>query len=221
MINERIGSRKDGQALVEMVVVMPVLLLLLLGAAEMGKLFVISGKSEISARYIALSHFREAPFGDVHMTLTETEEIEGLFFRDALDDGGPSDSDVTYRELLDDDLDYAPALEDPFLIDLWDNYVDLTDDLIPIRGTRSTFTYDLPLYPFGREHPLEGAVSDGLLAGSYDASGNFVMLADSFSGVRGEAIRIALELAGVIEGTLFMGGASALLVAGLWIIFLP
>jgi hypothetical protein len=68
MFREKRSRRNEGQALVEMIVVMPVLLLLLLAAADMGKLFVISGKSEISARYIALSHFREAPFGDAYPT---------------------------------------------------------------------------------------------------------------------------------------------------------
>jgi hypothetical protein len=228
LINERIRSRSKGQALVEMIVVMPVLLLLLLAAADMGKLFVISGKSEISARYIALSHFREAPFGDAYIGQTAGQEIEGLFFDDALDDSGEADGpDVTYQELGDEDLLYAPNLEDDLLINLWDNYLNLTDQLIPIRGARSTFSYDLPRFPYGREHPMEGtqvlqdAPSEGRLAATYDATGNFVMLADSFSGARGEALRLALEGAGLIVGAASLGGLTAVLVAGLWIIFLP
>jgi len=225
----------EGQALVEMLVVMPVLLLLLLAAADMGKLFVISGKSEISARYIALSHFREAPFGDAYPTHTAGQEIERLFFDDALDDSGlpeglgseADDPDVTYQELGDVDFLYTPlALDDPFLIWLWD-YVNVTDDLVPIRGARSTFTYDLPFFQYGREHPMEetrdlqGAPSPSRLAASYDATGNFVMLADSFSGQHGHDLRLAMEALGVIVGVQLTPGYMAALLAVLWLIFLP
>jgi hypothetical protein len=56
---------------------------------------------------------------------------------------------------------------------------------------------------------------------SYDATGNFVMLADSFSGARGEAIRLAIEGAGLIVGSAAFYPFSILLGAGLWLIFLP
>jgi len=234
MFREKRSRRNEGQALVEMLVVMPVLLLLLLAAADMGKLFVISGKSEISARYIALSHFREAPFGDAYMDQTASREIEGLFFDDALDDSGlpegadsePDDPDVTYEELGDDDLLYAPLdLDNPLLIWLWD-YVNLTDDLIPIRGARSTFTYDLPFFPYGREHPMEATrdlqdtPSPSRLAASYEATGHFVMFADSFSGQHGENLRLAMEAIGFIVGVDLSIPNMIALGAVLWIIFL-
>ena len=235
MFRENRSPGNEGQALVEMLVVMPVLLLLLLAASDMGKLFVISGKSEISARYVALSHFREAPFGDAYLTYTAAQEIERLFFDDSLDDSGlpvgqgseADDPDVAYQELGDEDLIYAPLdLGDPLLIWLWD-YVNVTDELVPIRGARSTFTYDLPFFPYGREHPMEetrdlqGTLSPGRLAASYDATGNFVMLSDSFSGERGETLRLAMEAVGLITGAQLTAPAMLGLVGVLWIIFLP
>ena len=96
MPGTRVHSHEKGQALVELLVVLPVLLLLLLAAADMGKLFVISGKSEIAARYSALRHFRGAPFGDIHPVHTRAVEIERIFFDGALAD----DPDVTYQELV-------------------------------------------------------------------------------------------------------------------------
>ncbi len=208
-----------------MIVVMPVLLLLLLAAADMGKLFVISGKSEIAARYIALRHFREAPFGDAYPTLTATQEIEGLFFNGALNDES-DDEDVAYEELGDDALQYAPGdLGDPFLAWLWD-YVNATDDLLPIRGVRSTFTYDLPSFPYGRESPVEetrdlpDSASPGRLAAHYDATGNFVMLADSFSGQHGQDLRLAMEAAGLIVGAQITAPLMVGLLGVLWMIFL-
>ncbi len=233
MFEEKRFRPNEGQALVEMLVVMPVLLLLLLAAADMGKLFVISGKSEIAARYIALSHFRDAPFGDAYLTYTAGQEIERLFFDDALDDDGlpegqgseADDPDVTYQEL--GNLPYAPGvLGDPWLDALW-TYVNATAQLVPIRGARSTFTYDLPFFPYGREHPMEetralqGAPSPSRLAASYDATGNFVMLADSFSGADGDLIRIQMELIWIAIGAQASLPAWPAIAVVLWLIFLP
>ena len=228
MFREKRTAGNSGQALAEMIVVMPVLLLLLLAAAEMGKLFVISGKSEISARYIALSQFREVPFGDAYPTLPEGREIEGLFFDDALDDHSESDDpDVTFVEIPEDQLGYEPEdLGDPLLIWLW-GYVDVAPDMNPMRGARSTFTYDMPFFPYGREHPmeetrdLEGTMSPGRLAASYDATGNFVFLGDSFSGPEGENMRLAMEAAGFIVGAQITLPAMITVGGILWLIFLP
>ena len=234
MLRNKRSRGNKGQALVEMIVVMPVLLLLLLAAADMGKLFVISGKSEISARYIALSHFREAPFGDAYPLQTEGQEIERLFFDDALDDSGlpggmgsePDDPDVTYQDLGGGEIVYAPwPLGDSFLI-LLRGFM-AGNGLLPIRGARSAFTYDLPSFPYGREHPteatqaLQGAPSEGRLAASYDATGNFVLLSDSFSGERGETLRLAMEAVGLITGAQLTAPVMAALVLVLWVIFLP
>jgi len=220
MSREKRSRRNEGQALVEMIVVMPVLLLLLLAAANIGKLFVISGKSEISARYVALSHFREAPFGDAYPAYTARQEIERLFFDDALDDSGlpegmsseADDPDVTYEEL--GNLDYVPDDHgDPLLIWLW-AWVNATNQLFPVRGARSTFTYDLPFFP-------EGELSGSGLDASYDAVGNFVMLAESFSGAEGEQLRLALEAAHLIAGAQITAGAAVGILVGLWLIYLP
>lgn len=192
-------SRTNGQALVEFLVVLPVLLLLLLAAADLGKLFVISGKSEIAARYIALSHFRQAPFGDAYPGATEAQEIEGLFFDGALDDNSEADDpDVTYEELGDEVLEaYRPVqIDNVYLAELWD-YVIETDQLLPIRGARSTFAYDLPALPYGSGQAMEGSRA---LSGTYDASGNFVVLSDAFSGTQGELIRMQMEAIWVALG---------------------
>ncbi len=232
---KRPSVRVRGQALVEMIVVLPVLLLLLLAAADMGKFFVISGKTEIAARYVALREFRGAPFGDLYPGLSEAQEIERIFFDDALDDNGlpegegseSDDPDVTFRELTDEELSYAPGdLGNPVLTALWD-YFDATEDLLPIRGVRATFHYDLPRFPYGRIHPLEeteplqeGAAS-GRLASGYDANGDFVMLAEAFTGEQGEALRLFMEEAGLVAGFSFSRGALAGLAGILLVIFLP
>jgi hypothetical protein len=121
---------------------------------------------------------------------------------------------------------YAPLdLDNPLLIWLWD-YVNLTDALVPIRGARSTFTYDLPFFPYGREHPteetreLQDTLSPGRLAASYDATGNFVMLADSFSGQHGQDLRLTMEAIGFITGVELSIPNMVALVGVLWIIFL-
>lgn len=217
-----------------MLVVLPVLLLILLAAADMGKFFVISGKSEIAARYVALSHFRQDPFGDAYPTFTAAGEIEGLFFNDSLDDGGlpegqgseDDDPDVTYEELGNEDMLYAPGqLGDPFLDALWD-YVNSTTELAPIRGARSTFAYDLPFFPYGKEHPMEeardlpGTSAPGRLAASYDATGHFVYLADAFSGTQGQLLRVQMEAIWLAIGAQVTLPAWPVILGVLWWIFL-
>ena len=103
---------------------------------------------------------------------------------------------------------------------LWD-FMNGVPDLMPISGARSAFTYDLPFFPYGREHPMEetrdlqGAPSESRLAASYDATGNFVMLTACFSGQYGQDIRIFLQNSGLIMGV----GITSLL--HLWRPFLP
>jgi hypothetical protein len=160
------------------------------------------------------------------MAQTATQEIEGLFFDDALNDHS-DDPDVTYQELKGEDLLYAPGnLGDPWLDMLWD-YVNATEELVPIRGTRSTFTYDLPFFPYGREHPmeetrdLEDTMSPSRLAASYDVSGNFVVLADAFSGAQGDLIRVQMEAIWLAIGAEASLPAWAAIVGVMWLIFLP
>lgn len=231
----RSSSRDAGQAMVELLVVMPVLLLLLLAAADMGKLFVISGKSEIAARYIALQHFRRAPFGDHYLALTAGQEIERIFFDDALDDSGlpaglaseADDPDVTYTEIGDDEMVYAPVdLANPILVFIWDQ-LDVVEPLVPIRGARATFTYDLPFFPYGREHPMEATrtlqdtPSESRLAARYEATGNFVMLTDSFAGDQAEEWRLIMEIAAGVAGANLAQPLLLGLLGVLWLIFLP
>lgn len=210
-----------------MLVVLPVLLLLLLAAADMGKFFVISGKSEIAARYVALSHFRQAPFGDAYPTYTAAQEMERLFFDDALDDRSEEDEpDVTYRELGNEDMLYAPGtLGDPFLDQLWD-FVNSTTEMVPIRGARARFAYDLPFFPYGRDNPMEvsrelpDTASPGRLAASYDATGNFVVLADAFSGSQGDLLRMQMEAVWLAIGAQVTLPAWPVVAAVLWWIFI-
>jgi hypothetical protein len=192
-----VSSSENGQALVELIVVLPVLLLLLLAAADMGKLFVISGKSEIAARYIVLRHFRAAPFGDLYPAHSAGEQIERIFFDDALDDDAPmdeedADPDITYTEFGEDELIYTPLdMEDTLLTLIWDHFE-------VVRGVRSRFAYDLPFFPYGREHPFEETVAlqEGAtegLASAYDANGDFVCLIEAFSGQDGQQVRVFME----------------------------
>jgi len=220
---------------VELIVVLPVLLLLLLAAADMGKLFVITGKSEIAARYGALRHFRGPPFGDLYPAHTEAEEIERIFFDDALDDDGlpggatsePDDPDVTCVALGDADLGYAPIDHGhPILTVIWD-FFNVMERFFPIRGVRATFVYDLPLFPYGREHPFEQTLplqaepTDSRFAASYDAVGNFILLTDSFAGDSGQQVKNLLEGTGFLVGLTVGSPALAALIGLLYLLYLP
>jgi len=235
LIRKRVSACKKGQALLELLVVLPVLLLLLLAAADMGKLFVITGKSEIAARYGALRHFRGPPFGDLYPAHTEAEEIERIFFDDALDDDGlpggqaseADDPDVTYVALGDADIGYAPVDHGhPLLTVIWD-FFNVMERFFPIRGVRATFVYDLPLFPYGREHPFEQTLplleepTGNRFAASYDATGNFILLTDSFAGDSGQRVKNLLEGTGFLVGLTFGSPALAGLIALLFMLYLP
>jgi hypothetical protein len=237
--DRRTNSKNKGQALAELLVVLPVLLLLLLAASDMGKLFAVSGKSEIAARYTALRHFREVPFGDVYPADSPAREIEGVFFNDSLDDralpaaesdGSESDDpDVNFVELGDADIAYTHgAFGNEIVAVMWDTVLmgDTGLNLAEIRGARSIFAYDLPLFPYGREHPLEATLplvgGGGELDASYDATGNFVMIGDALSGTNGQLVRLLLEASGLIIGV--EAGAPAWVVGVIalyYFLFLP
>jgi len=58
LIKQGKGNSRRGQTMLEFLVLLPVLFLLLLATAEISRLFVISGKTEVAARYTALHLFR-------------------------------------------------------------------------------------------------------------------------------------------------------------------
>ena len=153
---------------------------------------------------------------------TSPAEVVGREFR-----GNFVSDDGSLGKNVHDDLAYTPLdMGDPFLIWLWD-FFNITENLVPIRGVRSTFTYDLPFFPYGREHPmqetlpLQDAPAEGRLAARYDASGHFVVLTDSFSGDEGEELRLLMEAAHLIVGMRLTAPAIPALLAVLWLIFLP
>jgi hypothetical protein len=98
---------------------------------------------------------------------------------------------------------------------------DMDNSIFPIRANRVTFTYDLPFFPYGREHPMEPTRDlqddppEGSLAANYQAEGNFVMLSACFSGAHGQQVRNFLQGSGLIIGV----GITSLL--HLWRPFLP
>jgi len=235
LIRKKVSACRTGQALLELLVVLPVLFLLLLAAADMGKLFVMTGKSEIAARYGALRHFRGPPFGDLYPANTEAEEIERIFFDDALDDDGlpggmaseADDPDVTYTELGDADILYAPIDHGhPLLTVIWD-FFNVMERYLPIRGVRTTFEYNLPSFPYGREHPFEQTLplqdepTDSRFAASYDAVGNFILLSDSFAGESGQQVKNLLEGTGFLAGLTFGSPALGGLIVLLLLLYLP
>lgn len=218
---------RRGQALVELLVVLPVLLLLLVAASDFGKMFAISGKSEIASRYAAFRWFRgignpPCVGDDCNGVAGQIgARIEEVYFDDALDDGrfvsaGEGDGvegdgeDVSFLELSD--IAYNPIEQEGPIWTALVQYLtgDLGDWVAPIRGDRVAFEYDLPFLTYGREEPLGDSLEWGeqaselgttLPAGVVAVEGNFVMLADDFSAVNpyldGEVIW-ALAAAGLI-----------------------
>jgi len=217
------GAGNRGQALTEMLILLPVILLLLVAAADMGKLFVISGKSEIASRYIALRWFRHEPFQPLGSLYPEPADplaiagqVQELFFAGTIDDDDRAD-DVMYREMRrggligGGDFRYDPPV---FEVGFWDAMIYLLSmgtEVLPVRANRVSFTYDLPYFPYGREHPLQatqktgppfwGADDDPL--GPYPlftAKGDFVVIAESFYGGGGQAFLDVLQQYGLVRG---------------------
>ena len=214
------GTGNRGQALTEMLILLPVILLLLVAASDIGKLFVISGKSEIAARYTALRWFRHEPFEPIGALYPEptdplaiADQAGEIFFAGTLDDDDHSD-DVMYYQmqggLIGGDFRYEPPT---FEVGFWDAMIfllSLGTEILPVHANRVSFTYDLPYFPYGREHPLEptmrtgapfwGADSDPL--GPYPlftAKGDFVYIAEAFYGDGGEAFMDVLESYGLVR----------------------
>jgi len=196
--NRNQAPKTGGQALVELLILLPVLLLLFLGTTEIAKLFAISGKTEVAARYLALRHFRNVPFAlpghDYTAPLEEEEDypsdlVKGVFFEGPL--LNPDDTyqpTIGYEEFGSTDFDYMPPDTDN---PLWDIAiaVDEHNDLLRIRAHRVTFTDELTdqegnpsRFPFGwRKLPGMWSESSGPV-GPLTAVGDFVVLTDTFSG---------------------------------------
>lgn len=197
-VRSRSGCRK-GQALVEMLILLPVLLLLVLAASDIGKLFAILGKCEIAARYTALRVTRGSPFSTLDPAVAASE-AERIFFLGTLDDEveeGERPQDVAYRT---PDSGYVlSGIDDPFWNALWPDLGRL--GVRPLEARRVRFTYDLISFPYRKwrllPQPDDGGGSDAWvspIAFSYVARGNFVAQLDAFSGMSGR--RICMDLLG-------------------------
>jgi len=190
--------RKDrGQAMLEFLILLPVLLLLFLATAEIAKLFAISGKSEVASRYLALRYFRggdmELPGHDFQDALNPAAAAEGadeLFFEGALGDSDDADLDVGYQEFATGEAGifyYTPPPMDSAFWTVISTYFDPGHHIFPIRGHRVTYTYDLPFFPYKEMNAArvwgtdEGADPMGPYP-LYTAKGDFVVLTDTFSG---------------------------------------
>ena len=212
-------SSRRGQALVELLILLPAILLLLLAASDIGKLFVINGKSEIAARYGAFRWYRPGsfePVGDMLLEPTSDEEavwqLRKIFFEGSLDDTDTDDEDVGYYPLESGeggDFTYTPP---SFPIEFWNAMLDLLieegNDILPISANRATFTYNIPLFPYGREHPLRDEVDTAPLWGEledplgtwpmFTAKGDLVYLNEAFYGEGGQAFMDMLIAYGII-----------------------
>ena len=187
----------QGQALVEMLVLLPVLLLLLLAVSDMGKLAAVSGKCEIAARYITLRISRDEPFQRIGLS-GAAAEAERIFFQDTLDDEqeeGSEPQDVRVTALP---VSYSmEGISDPFWQDVFPRLWLM--GLRPIRGKQVSFAYDLIYFPYRKWRLLpepEGGSGAGEwvspIAAAYSARGNFVVQSDAFSGTSGQVFLVAL-----------------------------
>jgi hypothetical protein len=188
-------NSRCGQALIEFLVLLPVILLLFLATAEIPKLFAISGKTEIASRYLALRNFRGGPFEladrdfqDALDPAVAADEVANLFFKGTLDDPDKTDVDTGYHEFEPGEggiFNYTPPpLDSPFWTVIT-TYFDPSGNLFPIRAHRTTFTYDLPFFPYKEIDAPRSWAQDTDPLGPYDlytAKGDFVMVNDSFSG---------------------------------------
>lgn len=202
------SRRGRGQALLEFLILLPVLLLLFLATAEIAKLFAISGKTRVASRYLALRHFRNAPFELAGRDFAgpvpgAVDQVRRIFFEGVLGDPDEEDEDIGYEEFQAGRagiFHYQPPLMN---IAFWDiaAALQLDDHLFGIRGHRVTFTYDLPFFPYKNLGATRQWGQDSDPLGPYDlytAKGDFVLLTDSFSGDTDNFLRL-LEIDGLIR----------------------
>ena len=190
------GSPARGQALIELLILLPVLLVLFLATAEIAKLFAISGKTEIASRYVGSRWFRPYPFEPKEGRFTEpqntdliADRVDNLFFEGSLGDADDADVDTGYYEFAPGDadvFDYDPPPMDSIFWDVIVSYFDPHANLLPIRGNRVTFHYDLPYFPYKerQDNTPWGQDEDPLLGPypKYTAKGDYVVLTDTFAG---------------------------------------
>lgn len=206
-------DRTCGQALLELLILLPVFLLLILAASDVGKLFAISGKCEIAARYSALKVARG------QMDPTEVARtVEDRFFRGALNDrfdepGDPQDVEAT-------------SLNVRYSTGYFRSFPALA--LLPLEnagGQEVRFAYDLSPYPYRKWRLLPKAgggteESSSPFEAQYSASGHFVGHIDDFSGASGNRIRLLLlNPVGIIPLTKTM--ADLMLIVYILFLLLP
>ncbi|MEW6441502.1 MAG: hypothetical protein AB1640_11255 [bacterium] len=178
------SDRRAGQALLETLVVLPVLLLLLLAASDMAKLFAVSGKCEIAARYGALRLARGGAF-----VPNTASELERVFFQGTLDDREEEASEPADVRTDESDMSMRYRLPDgasEFWQELWPWL--WATGIEPVRRDRVAFEYDLVYFPYrtGQGLPEEEDLS------TYQANGEFVAQANAFAGPSGEEVRLHL-----------------------------
>jgi len=212
VIRERSRDSNRGQALAEFLILLPVLLLLFLATAEIAKLFAISGKTEVAARYVGSRWFRDYPFEPKGSDFTEpqaeaeiADRANNLFFEGSLGDSDQDDVDTGYREFQPGDggvFEYDPPPLDSIFWDVLAAYFDPNNNLFPIRGNRVTFHYDLPYFPYKEmddETPW-GEDEDPVLGPypKYTAKGDYVVLTATFAGNTDNFLGL-LQLTGLIN----------------------
>ena len=169
------APRPGGQALLEFLVLLPVLFLLFLATAEISRLFVISGKTEVAARYAALHLFRPENNPSVHNAANRynsyledamdpadpdsfsAQEVQtrlnDIFFEGVLNDSDHVVEDTEFYEFQPGDAGIfewnRPPMGDVMLNILIAHY-SRNGDLFPMRGDRVTFEYNLPFFPHNR-----------------------------------------------------------------------
>lgn len=215
------ASSRRGQALVEMLILLPVILLLLLAVSDLGKLFVISGKSEIAARYSAFRWYRPGSFEPVGGLYEEpvsdaaaAGQIGAIFFEGSLEDSESSDEDVGYYPLSGGsggDFEYTIP---EFSHEYWNAMLSLFNqggEILPVAANRATFTYDLPFFPYGKTHPMRETENTGPFWGDledplgswplFTVKGDLVFINEAFYGDGGEAFLDMLISYGIIQDT--------------------
>jgi len=175
----------SGQALLELLILLPVFLLLILAASDLGKLFAISGKCEIAARYSALKIARG------QMDPAEAARVvEATFFRGTLDDrfeepGDPQDVEES-------------ALSVPYTISYFDSFPHLS--WLPpraVQGRLIRFAYDFAPFPYRKWRLLpraEGGTEEASspIQAQYRALGHFIGHIDDFSGPSAAEVQLRL-----------------------------
>lgn len=178
-------DRKAGQALLEFLILLPVFLLLILAASDVGKLFAISGKCEIAARYSALQAARG------QMDPAEVARVvEERFFRGTLNDRFDEPGDPQ-------DVEEAP-LAAPYSFSYFDSFPTLSPlPLGTLEGREVRFVYDLLPFPYRKWRLLpraEGGTEEenSPLQAQYRALGHFVGHFDDFSGPGAAEVQLRL-----------------------------